>query len=170
MGTGKEIEADILERINAKFKVEGKIQRKRRIWISLNKKDLINLCSWVKEQGFVHLSAISVTDWLKEGKYELTYHLWSYKDKVLLTLKTNIDRENPVIESVASIWRESAQIHERELHELFGVKFKGNPDLTPLFLEDWQGPAPFRKDFDWREYVREKYYDKENEREMVYYD
>ena len=170
MGTGKEIEADILERINAKFKVEGKIQRKRRIWISLNKKDLINLCSWVKEQGFVHLSAISVTDWLKEGKYELTYHLWSYKDKVLLTLKTNIDRENPVIESVASIWRESAQIHERELHELFGVKFKGNPDLTPLFLEDWQGPAPFRKDFNWREYVREKYYDKENEREMVYYD
>jgi NADH-quinone oxidoreductase subunit C len=170
MGKGKEVEADILERINAKFKVEGKIQRKRRIWISLNKKDLINLCSWVKEQGFVHLSAISVTDWLKEGKYEITYHLWSYEDKVLLTLKTNIDRENPVIESVASIWRESAQIHERELHELFGVKFDNNPDLTPLFLEDWQGPAPFRKDFDWREYVREKYYNKENKREMVYYD
>lgn len=167
---GTEIEADILERINAKFKVEGKIQRKRRIWISLNKKDLINLCSWVKEQGFVHLSAISVTDWLKERKYELTYHLWSYEDKVLLTLKTNIDRENPVIESVAPIWRESAQIHERELHELFGVKFDNNPDLTPLFLEGWQGPAPFRKDFDWRNYVREKYYDKENERESIYYD
>lgn len=167
---GTEIEADILEKINAKFKVEGKIQRKRRIWVSLDKKDLINLCSWLKEQGFVHLSAISVTDWLKEGKYELTYHLWSYEDKVLLTLKTNIDRENPVIESVISIWRESAQIHERELHELFGVKFDNNPDLTPLFLEDWHGLPPFRKDFDWRDYVRENYYNKENEREMVYYD
>jgi NADH:ubiquinone oxidoreductase subunit C len=37
-------------------------------------------------------------------------------------------------------------------------------------LENWEGPNPFRKDFNWREYVRNKFYDKKNEREKVYYD
>jgi len=56
------------------------------------------------------------------------------------------------------------------MHELFGVEFEGNQDLAPLFLEDWDGPPPFRKDFDWRDYVREREYDKENERERAYWD
>lgn len=170
MNSKEEREAEILEELDSKFDVKGKIQRERRIWISIDKKKLIELCDWSKNQGFEHLSAISVTDWVKEGRFEVTYHLWSYKDKILLTLKTKIDRKKPVIKSVTSIWEESAQIHERELHELFGVKFKGNLDLSPLFLEDWEEPPPFRKDFDWREYVREEFYDKENEREKVYYD
>ena len=170
MNSKEEREAQILEEMGSKFDVEGKIQRERRIWISIDNKELIKICGWLKNQGFEHLSAISVTDWVKEGRFEVTYHLWSYKDKILLTLKTEIDREKPVIESVTSIWKENAQIHERELHELFGVKFKGNSDLSPLFLEDWHASPPFRKDFDWREYVGKEYYDKENEREAVYYD
>jgi NADH-quinone oxidoreductase subunit C len=163
-------EPKLLDEIKSKFNVEGKIQRERRIWISIDKERLIELCIWLKNQRFEHLSAISVTDWVKEGIFEVTYHLWSYKDKILLTLKTKIDRKKPVIESMTTVWGESAQIHERELHELFGVKFKGNSDLSPLFLEDWHAPPPFRKDFDWREYVREEHYDKEDEREVVYYD
>lgn len=163
-------EESILEKIRQKFDVKGEIKRNQRIWISVDEKILVKLCTWVKEQGFVHLSAISVTDWLDEGKYEIVYTLWSYRDKILLGVKTKIDRDNPVIDSVVPIWMESAQIHERELHELFGVVFEGNTDLAPLFLEDWDGPPPFRKDFDWREYVREEYYDKENVRERVYFD
>jgi len=170
MNPKAEREAEILKDIGSKFDVKGKIQRERRIWISIDKDKLIELCNWLKRQGFEHLSAISVTDWVKEGKFETTYHLWSYKDKILLTLKTKVDRKKPVIKSVTSIWENSAQIHERELHELFGVEFEGNPDLSPLFLEGWQGPPPFKKDFDWREYVREEFYNKENEREVVYFD
>ncbi len=164
------METDILNKINAKFEVEGEMQRERRIWVKIDKEALINLCKFVKEMGFEHLSAISVTDWLKEGEYEVTYHLWSYKDKILLTLKTRIDRNNPNIKSVVPIWGENAQIHEREMHEMFGVNFEGNNDLSPLFLEDWEGPPPFKKDFNWREYVREKYYDRGNEREISYFE
>ena len=128
------------------------------------------MCNWLKDRGFVHLSAISATDWLTDGKYELTYHLWSYDDKKLVTVKTKINRKNPSINSVIPIWEENAQIHERELHELFGVNFEGNPDLSPLFLDDWEDKPPFRKDFNWREHVGEKFYNKKNEREAVYYD
>jgi len=163
-------ETELLDEMESKLEVDGRIQRERRIWISTDKNKLTKTLNWLKDRGFVHLSAISVTDWLEEGKYELTYHLWSYDDKILVTVKTKIDRKNPAINSVTPIWDENAQIHERELHELFGVKFKGNPDLSPLFLEDWDELPPFRKDFDWREYVREKFYDKKNEREKVYYD
>ena len=130
----------------------------------------MDLCSYSREIGFEHLSSISVTDWLDDGKYEITYHLWSYTDKILITLKTKIDRKNPSIASVDSIWGGSAQIHERELHEFFGVIFEGNDDLSPLFLEDWDGLPPFRKDFNWREYVKDEYYDKQNEREKSYWD
>jgi len=163
-------ETELLDEMESKLEVKGRIQRNRRIWISTDKNKLMKTLNWLKDHGFVHLSAISVTDWLEEGKYELTYHLWSYNDKILVTVKTKIDRNRPEINSVIPIWNESAQIHERELHELFGVKFKGNPDLSPLFLEDWNQMPPFRKDFDWREYVRKKFYDKKNEREKVYYD
>jgi len=48
-------------------------------------------------------------------------------------------------------------MHEHEAWELFKIIFKGNPMLKPLFLEEWNGPPPFRKDFNWREYVKEKY-------------
>jgi NADH-quinone oxidoreductase subunit C len=161
---------EILKNIRLHFNVQGKIQHNHKIWLSIDKKKLITICIWLKDQGFEHLSAISVTDWIKEGIFEITYHLWSYTDNILLTVKTTIDRKNPIIASVSSIWKQSAQIHERELHELFGVQFEGNPNLSSLFLDDWQGPPPFRKEFDSRRYVRETYYSKENEREIVYYE
>jgi len=161
---------DLLADIKTKFNSEVITKKKQRIWIITDSKKLIEICKWLKEKSYIHLSAISVTDWLDKGVYELTYHLWSYDEKRLITIKTKIDRKKPVIESVTPIWNENAQIHERELHELFGVKFEGNQDLTPLFLENWKGPNPFRKDFDWREYVRDQFYDKKNEREKIYYD
>jgi len=145
-------------------------QRERRIWVSVPEEKVFDVLKNLKEAGFDHLSAISVTDWIDEEKFEVTYHLWSYKYKILLTVKTKIDRENAKIKSVYPIYDRSAWIHEREMHELFGVEFIGNPDLSPLFLEDWKEKPPFRKDFDWREYVRSKYYDKENEREKAYWE
>jgi len=163
-------EKEILDDFSSKFDVKVKTQRDKRAWVSIKKTDLLDISAWLKEQGFTHLSSLSVTDWIDDDKYELTYHLWSYKDNILITLKTKINRKNPVIKSVSSVWGENAQIHEREMHELFGVKFEGNNDLSPLFLEDWKGVPPFKKDFDWRKYVREEFYDKNNERESGYYD
>ena len=162
-------EKNIIDKINKKFKVKENIQKKARIWIKVNNKELIDLCNYANSLGFEHLSAISVTDLINKGKYELVYFTWSYHDKIMLIIKTEIERKKPMIPSVIEIWKENAQIHERELHELFGVKFKGNPDLSELFLEGWKQEPPFKKDFDWRKYVREKYYNKKG-REKVYFE
>lgn len=163
-------EEELLEKIGSQFDVEGRIQKKRRVWISVEREKLLNLCTCLKDIGFEHLSAISATDWLEKGTFEVTYHLWSYEENVLVTVKTEIDRDDPCIESMVPIWHENAQIHERELHELFGIKFEGNSDLEPLFLEDWEGPPPFLKDFNWREHVQKEFYDEGDERESAYFD
>ena len=162
--------AELLEAIASQFDVDDRVAEDGSIWLSIDKQHLWNLLSFSKGTGFDHCSAISVTDWPEEQAFELTYHLWSYEDRILLTVKSRVDRREPTVESAIPLWGPSAQIHERELHELFGVRFEGNPDLAPLFLENWEGPPPFRKDFDWREHVRKEFYDEGNPREQGYWD
>jgi NADH-quinone oxidoreductase subunit C len=162
-------EKEILEKIKNKFKCEGEIQRAKRVWVSINNDELLACSQWLKKEGFIHLSAISVSDWLEEKKFKVDYLLWSFQDKVLLVMTVKIDRKKPIIDSVISIWGNNAQAHEREAWEFFGIDFKGNQKLIPLFTDNWQGPPPFRKDFDWHKYVRENYYNEDNERERGYY-
>ncbi|MBN2043008.1 MAG: NADH-quinone oxidoreductase subunit C [Candidatus Aenigmarchaeota archaeon] len=161
-------EKEIAGKIGRKTGMKVDITRKRRMSVRTDSRGLREFCVCAKELGFGHLSAVSVTDFIGEGEYEILYFLWSYQDGLALTVKTRIGREEPSIDSVSDIWGE-AQIHERELHELFGVEFVGNADLSELFLEGWNQTPPFRKDFDWREYVRSRYYRNEG-RERGYFE
>jgi NADH:ubiquinone oxidoreductase subunit C len=64
-----------------------------------------------------------------------------------MVVKVKLDRETPVIQTVSDIWR-TAEFHEREVFELFGVNFTGHPDLRKLILpDDWTG-YPLRKDYE----------------------
>jgi len=162
--------AELLGRIESSVGAEARVANDGTAWISVPKEDVESCLAVAKREGFDHCSAISVTDWPEEGAFEVTYHLWSYRGKVLLTVTTRIDREDATVVSAIPLWGPSAGIHERELHELFGVTFTGNPDLAPLFLEGWDGPPPFRKDFDWRAYVRDTFYKEDDPRERSYWD
>ncbi|MHA1346663.1 MAG: NADH-quinone oxidoreductase subunit C [Candidatus Heimdallarchaeaceae archaeon] len=164
------IEEKLIEDLNSALDVTVNYQKERRLWVIIEPNLIVDTCIKAYELGFEHLSTISVTDWLDEGKLEVTYHLWSYTHNHLLTIKTKIDRKKPKISSLTSIWGGNAETCERECHELFGVKFEGNTNLTPLFLEDWDGPPPFLKDFNWREFVKEELYDQSNPREKVYFE
>lgn len=160
----------LVKDLSSKLEVPVDRQKEKRLWVTVDHSKIVEACSTAHEMGFEHLSTIAATDWLEEGKFELTYHLWSYNYNILLTIKTKIDRKNPTISSINSIWDKNAETCERECHELFGIKFQGNKNLTPLFLEDWEGPPPFLKDFNWREYVVKEIYDEKNPREEVYFE
>ena len=129
----------------------------KRVTLTGKVEDHHRILSELKSMGFEHLSDVTGVDYLADGEFELVYHLWSHSQKARSILKIRINRESPAIGSVIDLWP-GAQIHEREIHELFGIHFEGNPDLSPLFLEDWAEIPPFRKDFDTREYVRRKYF------------
>jgi len=84
---------------------------------------------------------------LTEDKYELIYIFWSHTGKMLVQLRVHLEGESPEIESVADIFP-GLEWHERETHEMFGVDFKGHPDLRPLLLPDeLVGKFPMRKSF-----------------------
>ena len=77
----------------------------------------------------------------------MVYHMTSTHHRHNLVIKANLDRTNPVIETVADVWR-TADFHEREVYEMYGVQFTNHPDLRKLILpDDWEG-YPMRKDFE----------------------
>jgi NADH:ubiquinone oxidoreductase subunit C len=94
---------------------------------------------------FDYLFCLTCVDW--KDHFIMVYHLESKTHGHTLVVKSKLtDRENASIETVCSIWR-TAEFHEREVYDLFGVKFLNHPDLRRLFLdEDWPG-HPLRKDY-----------------------
>lgn len=78
----------------------------------------------------------------------MVYHLTSSKDRTInMVIKANVDRTQPIIETVSDIWR-TAEFHEREVFEMFGVEFANHPDLRRLILEEDFKGFPLRKDFE----------------------
>lgn len=81
-----------------------------------------------------------------EPRFELNYHLVSLSQRTRLRLRVRVPGNDPMADSVTMIWP-TANWHEREIFDLFGVRFEGHPDLTRILLpDDWEG-YPLRKDF-----------------------
>jgi NADH:ubiquinone oxidoreductase subunit C len=92
------------------------------------------------------LFCLTCIDW--KTHLTMVYHLSSTQYRHNIVVKIDLDSNKPEIESLASIWR-TAEFHEREVYELFGVHFINHPDLRLLILPDgWEGKNPLRKDFE----------------------
>jgi NADH-quinone oxidoreductase subunit C len=94
---------------------------------------------------FDFLFCLTCIDW--KTHLTVVYHLSSTTYRHNIVVKVQLDRNNPVIDTVTDIWR-TAEFHEREVFELFGVQFKGHPDLRKLILTDDFEGYPLRKDFE----------------------
>jgi NADH:ubiquinone oxidoreductase subunit C len=93
-----------------------------------------------------YLFCLTCIDW--KTHLTMVYHLSSTKYRHNIVIKSKLDRNNPAIETVSPIWR-TADFHEREVYEMFGVNFLNHPDLRLLILPDgWEGKNPMRKDFE----------------------
>lgn len=87
----------------------------------------------------------------EEPRFEVNYHLFSTSKHHRLRLKVLLDESNVHVPTVTGVWR-TANWHERETFDLFGIVFDGHPDLRRILLpDDWQGHA-LRKDFPLRGY------------------
>jgi NADH-quinone oxidoreductase subunit C len=95
---------------------------------------------------FDYLFCVTCVDW--KTHMTMVYHLDSTKYRHNIVVKCKLDRNKPEIETVSHIWR-TAEFHEREQYEMFGVNFLNHPDLRLLILPDgWEGKNPMRKDFE----------------------
>jgi NADH-quinone oxidoreductase subunit C len=96
---------------------------------------------------FNFLSDLSAMDRFPiEPRFELNYHLLSLSRRDTIRLRVRVPGEDPVVESVVSVWP-TANWQEREIFDLFGVRFNGHPNLKRIMLpDDWEG-FPLRKDY-----------------------
>ena len=109
---------------------------------------IAKVCAFLKrDHSFVRLSSVTAVDrYPSEPRFEVVYHLHSVEGNQRVRLKCRVPGENPEIESVVPVWR-SANWYEREIFDLFGIRFVGHPDLRRSMMpEDWEG-HPLRKDY-----------------------
>jgi NADH-quinone oxidoreductase subunit C len=110
---------------------------------------LIEVCTFLRddpELDFAMLSFVAGVDYLPRApRFETVYNLLSLTQATRVTLKVELTEENPRVPTVSTIWP-TANWHERETYDFYGIEFTGHPDLTRILLpEDWQG-WPLRKD------------------------
>ena len=96
---------------------------------------------------FSFLSDLSAVDRFPlEPRFEVNYHLLSMERLFRLRLKVKLSSADAVVHSLTSVWP-TANWHEREAFDLFGIRFDGHPDLRRILMpDDWEG-HPLRKDY-----------------------
>jgi NADH:ubiquinone oxidoreductase subunit C len=143
--TSEEIKIQITELLpTATFDETGE-------WLNINveAKDWLPFAQQLRNNEslyFDYLFCLTCIDW--KTHLTMVYHLSSTKYRHNIVVKAQLDKDNPQIESVSKIWR-TANFHEREVYEMFGVNFLNHPDLRLLILPDgWEGKNPMLKDFE----------------------
>jgi len=109
---------------------------------------IVEVCRFLKdEQRFVRLSSITAVDWIPaDPRFEVVYNLHSLDRNERLRLKCWVAESEGEIDSVTGVWR-SANWYEREVFDLFGIRFRNHPDLRRILMpSDWEG-HPLRKDY-----------------------
>jgi len=114
--------------------------------ILLNSEALLEAAGFLKEGlGFDYLTSITAIDYPEY--FELVYQLTSIKNNKSLVLKLHCAKAGAgEVPSVVSLWQ-GADLQEREIYDLFGISFKGHPNLKRIFLWDGFQGHPLRKDF-----------------------
>lgn len=117
---------------------------------------LLEITKELKDAGFDHLSFVTAADNKNRennNTITLVYGLFTTFGKDQLLIELDIPRDKPEVESVVSVWA-GANWHEREVFDLFGVKFNQHPDLRRILMPDeWEG-YPLRKDFTHENIIR----------------
>jgi NADH-quinone oxidoreductase subunit C len=109
---------------------------------------IVEACLLLKQvHGYQRLSFITALDWGPlEPRFEVVYSLHSFERNHWLRLKCRLGGGDPEIDSVTVVWR-AADWYEREVFDLFGIRFRHHPDLRRILMPDhWEG-HPLRKDY-----------------------
>lgn len=119
-------------------------------WAFVRREDVVPALELLRDtQGADCLMDLTCVDWLNKGQPErfcMVYQLYSFQVHQYARVKAWVPEADPVIDSIHHVWK-AAPWAEREVWDLFGVTFRGNPDLRRLVLPyDYEG-HPLRKDY-----------------------
>lgn len=118
------------------------------LMLEIDPAKIVDTCRFLKyDQNFIRLSGITALDWFPmEPRFEVVYFLHSLERNERVRLKCKVGGEPPEIDSVCAVWQ-GANWYEREVFDLFGIRFRNHPNLTRIMMpEGWEG-YPLRKDY-----------------------
>ncbi|MBI5050361.1 MAG: NADH-quinone oxidoreductase subunit C [Nitrospirae bacterium] len=144
---------EIAEAIKEIFQLEVKdIQEFRgQVSVIIKKERIHEIMKYLYDTAefcFDYLQDLCGVDYLdkKEKRFEIVYHLYSFRHRHMIRIKAEVPEDDMFIDSVVCIWT-GANWHEREAYDMYGIVFKGHPDLRRILMpEDWEG-FPLRKDY-----------------------
>jgi NADH-quinone oxidoreductase subunit C len=117
--------------------------------VSVDAKDWLPFAQQLRQEEslqFDYLFCVTCIDW--KTHLQMVYHLSSTIFRHNIVVRSVLNTDKPQIETVSHLWK-TAEFHEREAYEMFGVDFLNHPDLRLLILPDgWEGRNPMRKDFE----------------------
>ena len=120
------------------------------LYLTTTPTDLLELCRFLRDDAdwlFNFLSLVSGVDWLgRQPRFEVVYHLRSFLHNYRVGIKVPVPEESPSVPSVTSLWS-TADWLEREVFDLYGIRFDDHPNLKRIMMpDDWEG-HPYRKDY-----------------------
>jgi NADH-quinone oxidoreductase subunit C len=99
------------------------------------------------EFGFDLFLDVTAVDWIGQApRYEVVWHFFSTQHHVRVRVKARVPAEDPTVDSLVARYG-AARIMERECHDMYGIGFRGNPDLRPILLYEGFHGHPLRKDY-----------------------
>jgi NADH-quinone oxidoreductase subunit C len=144
------LENELVSRFKGKFASairEAWLDRKQAILV-VEREKLVEISTYARDgENFDYLVDLTAVDWPKrEKRFDVVLILYSFKKNERLRIKAHA-AEGEKVPSVTGVWG-AANWLEREVFDMFGIRFEGHPNLTRILLpEEWQG-YPLRKDYD----------------------
>jgi NADH-quinone oxidoreductase subunit C len=116
----------------------------------VKKEDVIKVFSFLRDDPallYNFMMDLTAVDYMgREPRFEVVYHLYSLKYNARIRIKARVSEADGAIDSITSLWK-SADWFEREVYDMYGIRFQGHPNLKRLLLyEEFQG-HPLRKDY-----------------------
>jgi NADH-quinone oxidoreductase subunit C len=116
----------------------------------VKKEDILKICQFLRDDEellYNFMMDLTAVDYFgKEPRFEVVYHLYSMKFNRRVRIKARVSESDCSIDSIVPLWI-SADWFEREAYDLYGVIFKGHPDLRRILLYEGFKGHPLRKDY-----------------------
>lgn len=115
--------------------------------LTVDKEDIVPALLALQAGGYNFFEDMTAVDWYPSvPRFQLSYHILSHAYKERIRLRAMVDEIDPAVESITAIWP-GANYFEREVFDLFGIRFAGHPNLRRIMMpDDWVG-HPLRKDY-----------------------
>ena len=109
--------------------------------------DIVPALTALRGAGYTAFEDMTAVDWFpSEPRFQLSYHILSHGYKERVRLRAMVSGDEPAVDSATVVWP-GANYYEREVFDLFGVRFEGHPNLRRILMpDDWAG-HPLRKDY-----------------------